>query len=372
MSLLHSAASLRSVASLRSATAVRYLSYNFDLTPAVTDGFAGAVGNTPLIRLRSVSEETGANIFAKAEWMNPGGSVKDRAALWLLEKAEERGEIRPGGTVVEGSAGNTGIALAHMARAKGYHCVIYMPDTMAPFKMQTVRMLGAEVRPVPVVPFADPMNFNHQAERYAKSLDNALYTNQFFNLDNRQAHMDSTATEIWKQLNGKVDAFTCSSGSGGTWSGVTHFLKDKNPNIKSYLASPPGDSVYPFVKSGGISIDVDGESVTEGIGQHYITGNVASDVKLADGAFFIPDKETITMLFRLIDEEGIFVGSTAALNIVAATKAAKKVPAGSNVVTIFTDSGHKYATKYFSKSFLQEHDLYDFLPEHLKKYAAMP
>ncbi|QPG75835.1 hypothetical protein FOA43_003197 [Brettanomyces nanus] len=347
--------------------------YNFKFQPILAEkGFAAAIGNTPLIKLNRLSKETGRNIYGKAEWMNPGGSVKDRAALWLIEKAEERGLIKPGGTIVEGSAGNTGIGLAHVSRAKGYKCVIYMPDTMAPIKMQTARMLGAEVRAVPAVPFADPMNFNHQAERYANSLDNAYWTNQFENLDNRQVHMETTGPEIWKQLDGKVDVFTCSSGSGGTWSGVTHFLKEKDPKIKSFLASPPGDSVYPFVKSRGESIVADGASVTEGIGQDRITGNVAADAELADGAFLIPDRETILMAFRLIDEEGIFVGSTAALNVVAATLAANKVPKGSNVVTIFTDSGHKYATKYFSKSFLQQNDLYDFLPEHLKKYAAMP
>lgn len=335
------------------------------------DGILSAVGNTPLIKLNTLSKETGRNIYGKAEWMNPGGSIKDRAALFLIEMAEKRGEIRPGGTIVEGTAGNTGIGLAHICRAKGYKCVIYMPNTQSKAKMETLRLLGATVNPVPVVPFDDPKNFNKLAEKYAKENENTYWTNQFDNLDNRQAHIESTGPEIWSQLNGKVDAFTCSSGSGGTWSGITRYLKTVNPQVKSYITEPPGSCLYSYVKTKGKSLEREGGSFTEGIGQGRVTGNVAKDIMLADDSFLIPDQQTIVMLYRLIDEEGIFVGGTGALNVIGAVEAAKLVPEGSNVVTILADSAHKYATKIFSKKFLKEKNLYDAIPEHLRKYADL-
>lgn len=303
--------------------------------------------------------------------MNPGGSVKDRAALFFIELAEERGLIKPGGTIVEGTAGNTGIGLAHICRAKGYKCIIYMPNTQSPQKMETLRLLGAEVHPVPVVPFTDPANFNHQARRHAESLDNAYWTNQFDNLDSRQTHIESTGPEIWNQLNNKVDAFTCASGTGGTWAGVTRYLKTVNPNVKSYITEPPGSCLYPYVKSNGKSLKSEGSSFTEGVGQGRITGNVGMDIELVDDAFLVPDEETIVMLYRLIDEEGVYVGGTSALNVVGATRAAMTVPEGSNVVTIMCDSAHKYVNKVFSKSFLKEKGLYDVIPDHLKKYANL-
>lgn len=335
------------------------------------NGILSAVGNTPLLKLEKLSKETGRNIYGKAEWMNPGGSVKDRAALFFIEAAEQRGLIKPGGTIVEGTAGNTGIGLAHICRAKGYKCVIYMPNTQSPQKMETLRLLGAEVHPVPVVPFDNPENFNHQARRHAENTENAYWTNQFDNLDNRQAHIESTGPEIWSQLNGKVDAFTCSSGSGGTWSGITRYLKTKNPEIKSYITEPPGSCLYSYVKTKGESLAREGGSFTEGIGQGRVTNNVAQDIMLADDAFLIPDQQTIVMLYRLIDEEGIFVGGTGALNVIGAVEAAKLVPEGANVVTILADSAHKYANKVFSKKFLKEKDLWNSIPEHLKKYANL-
>ncbi|GAV28443.1 hypothetical protein PMKS-001914 [Pichia membranifaciens] len=253
--------------------------------------------------------------------------------------AEKRGQIKAGGTIVEGTAGNTGIGLAHICRAKGYKCVIYMPNTQSPSKMETLRLLGAEVHPVPVVPFDNPENFNHQARRHAESLENAYWTNQFDNLDNRQAHIE--------------------------------YLKTVNPNFKSYITEPPGSCLYSYVKTKGKSLEREGGSFTEGIGQGRVTNNVAQDIELADDAFLIPDSETIVMLYRLIDEEGIFVGGTAALNVIGAVKAAELAPKGSNVVTILADSAHKYANKIFSKKFLKEKNLYDALPEHLKKYASL-
>ncbi|QPG75764.1 hypothetical protein FOA43_003124 [Brettanomyces nanus] len=357
---------------LFSMTRAVQLSYIDGFKPLVAKtGLAGAIGNTPLIKLNKLSEETGRNIWGKAEWMNPGGSIKDRAALWLIESAEKRGMIKPGGTIVEGTAGNTGIGLAHVCRAKGYKCVIFMNNTQAPGKMQTLKLLGAEVHAVAPAPFSKPENFNHLAKKFADETENAYYTDQFENLDNRQSHIESTGPEIYEQLDGKVAAFTCSLGSGGTWSGVTHYLKSKDPKMKSYVAEPPGSCVYVYVKSGGKSIDVDGGSITEGIGQRRITGNVAADIKYAEDAFLVPDEETISMLYRLIDDEGIYVGSTAALNVVAAVRAAEHVPEGSNVVTILTDSAHKYSDRIFSKKWLQSKNLYDCIPDHLKKYAAL-
>ncbi|GMM30885.1 cystathionine beta-synthase [Martiniozyma asiatica (nom. inval.)] len=347
-------------------------SYQDHFRPLVSNsGIPAAVGNTPLIKLEKLSKETGRNIYGKAEWMNPGGSVKDRAALFFIEQAEKRGLIKPGGTIVEGTAGNTGIGLAHICRAKGYKCVIYMPNTQSPSKIQTLKLLGCEVYPVPVVPFDNPENFNHQAKRHAENMENAYWTNQFDNLDNRQAHIESTGPEIFKQLKGMVDAFTCSSGSGGTWSGTTRYLKTVNPKLKSYIAEPPGSCLYSYVKTGGKSLERSGGSFTEGIGQGRVTGNVAQDIKLADDAFLIKDEDTIVMLYRLLDEEGIYVGGTGALNVVAAKQAAELLPKGSTVVTILADSAHKYADRIFSKTWLKSKNLYDVIPENLKKYAVL-
>ena len=309
----------------------------------------GAVGNTPLIRLPRISEETGRNIFAKAEYMNPGGSVKDRAALYVIKDAEERGLISPGGTVVEGTAGNTGIGLAHVCRAKGYKCVIYMPNTQSPQKIETLRLLGAEVHPVPAVAFTDPQNYNHQAKRHAEKLDNAVWTNQFDNTANRQAHIETTGPEIWAQLNGKVDAWTCSTGTGGTFAGVTRYLKSMaSDQVKCVLADPPGSVLYSYVTSGGEKMDREGSSFTEGIGQGRVTDNLKPDLELIDDAIRVADEESIVMAYRLLDEEGLYIGGTGALNVAAAVRVASMVPEGSNVVTLLADSAHKYANKMFS------------------------
>ncbi|AWU74830.1 uncharacterized protein C5L36_0B00970 [Pichia kudriavzevii] len=348
------------------------MSYTINKSAITTEnGILSAVGNTPLVKLEKLSKETGRNIYGKAEWMNPGGSVKDRAALFFIEKAEERGHIKQGGTIVEGTAGNTGIGLAHICRAKGYKCVIYMPNTQSPAKMETLRLLGAEVHPVPVVPFDNPENFNHKARRHAESMENAYWTNQFDNLDNRQAHIESTGPEIWNQLNGKVDAFTCSSGSGGTWSGITRYLKTVNPKVKSYITEPPGSCLYSYVKTNGESLAREGGSFTEGVGQGRVTNNVAQDIKLADDSFLIADQKSLNMVYKLIDEEGLFLGGTSGLNVAGAVEAALLLPEGSNVVTILADSAHKYASKIFSKKFLIEKNLYEDIPEHLKKYASL-
>ena len=336
------------------------------------NGFPNAIGNTPLLRLPRISASVGRNIYAKAEFMNPGGSIKDRAALYVIKDAEDRGLIKPGGTIVEGTAGNTGIGLAHVCRAKGYKCVIYMPNTQSQNKIETLRLLGAEVYPVPAVAFSDPQNYNHQAKRHAESLDNAAWTNQFDNVANRQAHIETTGPEIWAQLNGKVHGFTCSTGTGGTFAGTTRYLKTiSSGSTKCVLADPPGSVLYSYIKSNGKDIVRGGSSFTEGIGQGRVTDNLKPDLELIDDAIKIKDEDSIAMLYRLLDEEGIYVGGTGALNVVAAIQVAETLPKGSNVVTILADSAHKYSDRIFSKKWLKSKDLYDAIPEHLKKYATL-
>ncbi|CAG8706271.1 3437_t:CDS:2, partial [Cetraspora pellucida] len=294
----------------------------------IMEGFIGAIGNTPLIRLRKLSQETGSEIYGKAEFMNPGGSVKDRAALFVVKEAEEKGLIKPGGTVIEGTAGNTGIGLAHVCRAKGYRCVIYMPNTQSQEKIDLLRMLGAEVHPVPAVSFDNPDNYNHQARRHAEKLENAVWTNQFDNTANRRAHIETTGPEIWDQTNGLIDGFTCATGTGGTFAGVARFLKEKNPNIKVFIADPPGSVLYTYFKSGGKLMERTGSSITEGIGQGRVTDNLSGDVHLVDDALFIPDEKSIEMVYRLLDEEGLYIGASTALNVVAAVEMAKKLGPG--------------------------------------------
>ncbi|KAF9912105.1 hypothetical protein EC991_001051 [Linnemannia zychae] len=336
------------------------------------DGFVGALGNTPLIRLNKLSEETGSNIYAKAEFMNPGGSVKDRAALFVVQDAERKGLIKAGGTVVEGTAGNTGIGLAHVCRAKGYKCVIYMPNTQSQEKIDLLRMLGAEVYPVPAVAFDNPENYNHQAARHADRLDNAVWTNQFDNTANRQAHIETTGPEIWQQLEGKVDGFTCSTGTGGTLAGIARFLKEKSGGkTKIFLADPPGSVLYSYIKSGGTLIERGGSSITEGIGQGRVTENLKPDIELIDDALQIPDADSLHMIYRLLDEEGIYVGASSALNVVAAVEMAKKLGPGNNIVTILCDGAYRYQSRLFSKKWIESKGLTDAIPEHLKKYTTL-
>ncbi|KAL0092110.1 cysteine synthase [Phycomyces blakesleeanus] len=342
-------------------------------TPGITNGFIGAIGNTPLLRLKKLSEETGSDILAKAEFMNPGGSVKDRAALFVVKDAEEKGLIAPGGTVVEGTAGNTGIGLAHVCRAKGYKCVIYMPNTQSQEKIDLLRMLGAEVYPVPAVAFDNPENYNHQAKRHAEKLENAVWTNQFDNTANRRAHIETTGPEIMEQTNGEVDGFVCATGTGGTLAGITRYLKDqKGDNVKVYLADPPGSVLHSYVSTNGKLFERSGSSITEGIGQGRITDNLAPDVKLIDGSFTIPDEETIKMIYRLLDEEGIYVGASSALNVVAAVEMSKKLGKGKKIVTILCDGAYRYQSRLFSRTWLESKKLSTAIPEHLQKYIVLP
>ncbi|CBF73799.1 CYSK_EMENI Cysteine synthase (O-acetylserine sulfhydrylase) (O-acetylserine (Thiol)-lyase) (CSase) [Aspergillus nidulans FGSC A4] len=349
--------------------------YNVRVSQAqgFVNGLTEAIGNTPLIRLKRLSEETGSNILAKAEFQNPGGSVKDRAALYVVKDAEERGLLKPGGTVVEGTAGNTGIGLAHVCRSKGYKLVIYMPNTQSQGKIDLLRLLGAEVYPVPAVAFDNPENYNHKARRHAESLDNAVWTNQFDNTANRRAHIETTGPEIWAQTGGKLDAFTCSTGTGGTLAGITYYLKQASGGrVKSFLADPPGSVLHSYIQSGGKLVERSGSSITEGIGQGRITDNLQPDVGTLDGSLNISDEKTIEMIYRCLDEEGLYLGASSALNVVAAKEVAEKLGKGSTVVTILADGAYRYADRLFSKSWLESKGLRNAIPKHLEKYIVLP
>ncbi|XP_064623104.1 uncharacterized protein LOC135485214 [Lineus longissimus] len=335
----------------------RYLSSN---NAAVRKGFVGMVGRTPMVRLHKMSEETGCDILAKAEFANGGGSVKDRAALYLIKQAQEKGLIRPGGTVVEGTAGNTGIGLAHMCLALGYKCVIFMPDNQSQEKVEALLALGADVRQVPVVPFTDEMNYNHQAHRFADSIDNAVWTDQFDNRANRQAHIETTGPEIWQETGGKVSAVTFATGSGGTLAGVGIYLKEKNPSIQVVLADPPGAVPYNWFKHGKME-RTEGGSICEGIGQGRITNNLEGAP--VDDALLVPDTDSVNMTFRLLHQEGFFVGASSGLNVSAAVKVAKMLGPGHTVVTCLCDTGQRYFKKLFSKKFLISKGLLDSVPE---------
>jgi cysteine synthase A len=315
----------------------------------IKDGFVGTVGNTPLIRLEKLSQETECNILGKAEFLNPGGSVKDRAALYIIKDAEEKGLLRPGGTVVEGTAGNTGIGLAHICNAKGYKCLIIIPETQSQEKMDMLRMLGAEVRPVPAVPYRDPNNYVKLSGRTAAEMDNAIWANQFDNLANRLAHYETTGPEIWDQTDGTVDAWVAATGTGGTFAGVSLFLKEKNPNVKCVLADPKGSGLYHFVKSG--EIKVEGNSVTEGIGNSRITANM-EDVPI-DDAIQVDDHDALKIVYHLLYEEGLFMGGSVGINVAAAVELAKEMGPGHTIVTVLCDGGARYQSRLFNREWLK-------------------
>lgn len=306
--------------------------------------------------------------------MNPGGSVKDRAALYVVLDAEERGLLRAGGTVVEGTAGNTGIGLAHVCRSRGYRLVIYMPDTQSPAKVDLLRLLGAEVYPVPAVPFDNPENYNHRARRHAERLaDNAVWTNQFDNTANRRAHLETTGPEIWAQTAGSVDAFTCATGTAGTLAGVTRFLKDASGGrVKSFLADPPGSVLHSYLSSGGRLVERSGSSITEGIGQGRVTDNLRPDIDLLDGSLHVSDERSIEMVYRCLDEEGLYLGASSSLNVAAAAEVALKLGPGHKVVTVLCDGAYRYADRLFSRKWLSEKKLLGAIPRHLEKYIVLP
>ncbi|MDP8966216.1 MAG: cysteine synthase A [Cyanobacteriota bacterium] len=311
-------------------------------------GFIGAIGNTPLIRLNSFSEQTGCEILGKAEFLNPGGSVKDRAALYIIKDAEEKGLLQPGGTVVEGTAGNTGIGLAHICNAKGYKCLIIIPETQSQEKMDALRTLGAEVRPVPAVPYKDPNNYVKLSGRIAEEMENAIWANQFDNLANRQAHYLTTGPEIWEQTNGKIDAWVTATGTGGTFGGVSMYLKEKNPNIKSVVADPLGSGLYSYVKTG--EINPNGSSITEGIGSTRITANMEGVP--VDDAIQVDDREAIRVIYQLLRKDGLFMGGSVGINVGAAVALAKEMGPGHTIVTILCDGGSRYQSRLFNQEWL--------------------
>ncbi|GAA5902134.1 hypothetical protein JCM5296_006612 [Sporobolomyces johnsonii] len=361
-----------------SVSGVPYLPHPHSLP---VNGFIGAIGNTPLIRINSLSDETGCEILGKAEFMNPGGSVKDRAALGLVQWAEKTGRIKPGGTIVEGTAGNTGIGLAHVCRARGYKCVIYMPNTQSQEKIDLLKMLGAEVYPVPAVAFENPENYNHQARRHAERLENAAWRVPSLSFPcqpnfegNRAIHITTTGPEIWEQtrhLPGGLQAFICATGTGGTLAGTTRALKDLSEGkVQCWLADPPGSCLESYINRG--TLDREGGSITEGIGQGRITDNLAQDISLIDGAIHVPDAKTIRMIYHLLDADGIYVGASTALNVVAAKELAVKLGKGSRVVTILCDGAYRYQSRLFSKKWLESKKLLAEIPDHLQKYVVLP
>jgi len=320
----------------------------------IKDGFVGTIGNTPLIRLNSFSEETGCEILGKAEFLNPGGSVKDRAALYIIEQAEAQGLLKPGGTVVEGTAGNTGIGLAHICNAKGYKCVIVIPETQSQEKMDALRTLGAEVRAVPAVPYKDPNNYVKLSGRIAEEIDNAIWANQFDNLANRQAHYETTAKEIWQQTDHQVSAWVSATGTGGTFAGVSLFLKEQNPNIKCVLADPLGSGLYSYVKTGEIKIE--GNSITEGIGNSRITANM-ENVPI-DDAIQVTDQEALRVLYQLLRKEGLFMGGSVGINVGAAVALAKQLGPGHTIVTVLCDGGGRYQSRLYNPEWLKSKGLF--------------
>ncbi len=322
------------------------------------DGFIGTIGNTPLIRLARLSEQTGCEILGKAEFLNPGSSVKDRAAWYIVKDAEEKGTLRPGGVIVEGTAGNTGIGLALVARARGYRTIIVIPETQSQEKKDMLRLAGAELREVPAVPYKDPNNYVHVSERLAKELgetepNGVLWANQWDNLANRRAHYEGTGPEIWRQTDGKVDAFVTAVGTGGTLAGVGIYLKEQNPKITIALADPPGAALYNYYKHG--ELKAEGSSITEGIGQGRITGNLKDAV--VDVAFQIPDAETVAMVFDLFEHEGFCLGASSGINLVGAVRLAKQLGPGHTIVTLLCDYGTRYQSRLFNPAFLREKGL---------------
>ena len=311
-----------------------------------------AIGNTPLIRLKKASELTGCTILGKAEFMNPGQSVKDRAALFIIRDAIAKGQLKPGGTIVEGTAGNTGIGLAVVARAMGFRTVIVIPATQSQEKKDAIRQLGAELVEVPAVPYKNPNNYVKYSGRLAKAMG-AVWANQFDNVANRQAHVETTAPEIWAQTDGKVDAFVSAVGSGGTLAGVSMGLKSRNKNVKIALADPLGAALYSYYKTGELKSE--GSSITEGIGQGRITANLEGAV--VDEAFQIPDSEAIPMAFDLLEYEGLCMGGSTGINVVGAIRLAKQMGPGHTIVTVLCDYGTRYASKLFNPDFLREKGL---------------
>ena len=320
--------------------------------------FCAAIGNTPLIRLTQASKATGCEILGKAEFLNPGSSVKDRAALAIVLDAEERGVLKPGGVIVEGTAGNTGIGLALVGNARGYRTVIVIPETQSQEKKDMLRLCGADLREVAAVPYKDPGNYVHVSERLARELagsepNGAIWANQFDNVANRTGHYRTTGPEIWQQTDGKVDGFICSVGTGGTLAGVGLALKEKNPKVQIGLADPLGAALYHYYKHG--ELKAEGSSITEGIGQGRINKNLQGAP--VDRAYQIPDSEALPYCFDLLKYEGLCVGGSSGINVAGAVRMAQEMGPGHTIVTILCDYGTRYFSKLFNPAFLRQNDL---------------
>ncbi len=324
----------------------------------VRDGFVGAIGNTPLIRLPRLSEQTGCEILGKAEFLNPGSSVKDRAALAIILDAERKGQLRPGGLIVEGTAGNTGIGLSLVGRARGYRTLIVIPETQSQEKKDMLRLCGAELREVPAVPYKNPENYVHVSRRLAEELatrepNGAIWANQFDNIANRQAHYETTGPEIWQQTDGKVDGFVCAVGSGGTLAGTGMYLKERNKDIVIGLADPMGSALFHFYTQG--ELKAEGSSITEGIAQGRITANLEGAP--VDEPFQIPDSEAIPYVFETFEHEGLCLGASSGVNLAGAVRLAEKLGPGHVIVTVLCDYGTRYTSRLFNPAFLREKGL---------------
>ncbi len=324
----------------------------------IRDGFIGTIGNTPLIKLRKASEITDCTILGKAEFLNPGGSVKDRAAWFIIEDAEQTGRLRPGGVVVEGTAGNTGIGLALVGNVRGYRTVIVIPDTQSDEKKDMLRLCGAELVEVPAVPYKNPNNYVHVSERIAEALDKsepngAIWAQQFDNIANQRGHFQTTGPEIWEQTDGTVDGFTCAVGTGGTLGGVSLALKERNRDVRIAIADPMGAALYNHYKHG--ELKAEGSSITEGIGQGRVTKNLEGVV--VDDAYRIPDDEMLEVCFDLLQEEGLCLGGSSGINVAGAIRLARDMGPGHTIVTVLADYGTRYQGKMFNPAFLGEKGL---------------
>jgi len=324
----------------------------------INNNFVEAIGNTPLIKLNYPSKITGCNIYGKAEFLNPGGSIKDRAAKAIILDAIKDGKLKDGGTIVEGTAGNTGIGLGLVGNSMGFKTIIVMPETQSQEKKDALNLIGCELKLVPALPYSNPGNYIRQSETLANKLNKSerngvLWANQFDNISNMNGHFDTTGPEIWAQLDGKVDGFTCAVGTGGTLAGVSKYLKEKKEDVKIFLSDPYGSALYNYYKKD--ELKAEGNSITEGIGQGRITENLKHLV--VDDAVRINDKEALEMIFKLLKEEGLFLGGSSGINVCGAIKMAEKLGPGHNVVTILCDSGQRYQSKIWNKSFLKSKDL---------------
>jgi cysteine synthase A len=336
----------------------------------VRDGIVEAIGHTPLVRLKRASEMTGCAILGKAEFMNPGQSVKDRAALFIINDAVRNGQLRPGGVIVEGTAGNTGIGLALVGNAMGFRSVIVIPETQSQEKKDTLRLAGAELVEVPAVPYANPNNYVKLSGRLAAALarsepNGAIWANQFDNVANRAGHIETTGAEIWEQTDGKVDGFTCAVGTGGTLAGVAMALKARNKNVRIALADPMGAALYSFYTTGVLKSE--GSSITEGIGQGRITRNL-EDAPI-DVAYQIPDQEAVPIIFDLLEHEGLCLGGSSGINVAGAIRLANELGPGHTIVTVLADYGTRYQSKLFNPEFLRQKGLP--VPEWMERPASV-